>query len=44
VAAYRSLKKIPALADAHDIPVIPHGSSVDSHFVVTHHISPFAEF
>lgn len=39
------LIKISALADAHKIPVIPHGSSVYSyHFVVTRHNSPFAEF
>jgi L-rhamnonate dehydratase len=39
------LKKIAALADAHDVLVIPHGSSVYSyHFVVTHYNSPFAEF
>jgi L-rhamnonate dehydratase len=39
------LIKIAALADAHQVPVVPHGSSVYSyHFVVTHHNSPFAEF
>ena len=39
------LLKISALADAHGVPVIPHGSSVYSyHFVVTRTNSPFAEF
>lgn len=39
------LIKISALADAHRVPVVPHGSSVYSyHFVVTRHNSPFAEF
>lgn len=39
------LLKIAAYADAHDIPVIPHGSSVYSyHFVVTRPNNPFAEF
>jgi L-rhamnonate dehydratase len=37
--------KISALADAHGVLVIPHGSSVYSyHFVVTRTNSPFAEF
>lgn len=39
------LVKISALADAHGVMVIPHGSSVYSyHFVVTRTNSPFAEF
>ena len=39
------LIKIAALADAHGVLLIPHGSSVYSyHFVVTRHNSPFAEF
>jgi L-rhamnonate dehydratase len=39
------LVRISALADAHRVLVIPHGSSVYSyHFVVTQHHSPFAEF
>jgi L-rhamnonate dehydratase len=39
------LIKISALADAHGVMVVPHGSSVYSyHFVVTRHNSPFAEF
>jgi L-rhamnonate dehydratase len=39
------LIKISALADAHNVMVVPHGSSVYSyHFVVTRHNSPFAEF
>lgn len=39
------LLKISALADAHSVLVIPHGSSVYSyHFVATRHNSPFAEF
>ena len=39
------LIKISALADAYNVPVVPHGSSVYSyHFVVTRHNSPFAEF
>jgi L-rhamnonate dehydratase len=39
------LIKISALADAHQVMVVPHGSSVYSyHFVVTRHNSPFAEF
>jgi L-rhamnonate dehydratase len=39
------LIKISALADAHGVMVIPHGSSVYSyHFVATRHNSPFAEF
>jgi L-rhamnonate dehydratase len=39
------LIKISALAEAYNVPVIPHGSSVYSyHFVVTRHHSPFAEF
>jgi L-rhamnonate dehydratase len=39
------LIRISALADAHGVPVIPHGSSVYSyHFVVTRQNSPFAEF
>jgi L-rhamnonate dehydratase len=39
------LLKISALADAHGVMVVPHGSSVYSyHFVVTRHNSPFAEF
>jgi L-rhamnonate dehydratase len=39
------LLKIAAYADAHEIPVIPHGSSVYSyHFVITRPNQPFAEF
>jgi L-rhamnonate dehydratase len=39
------LLKISAYADAHDVMVIPHGSSVYSyHFVVTRANNPFAEF
>jgi len=39
------LIKISALADAHNVLVVPHGSSVYSyHFVVTRTNSPFAEF
>lgn len=39
------LLKISALADAHGIPVVPHGSSVYSyHFAITRHNSPFSEF
>ena len=39
------LIRISALADAHNVLVAPHGSSVYSyHFVVTRHNSPFAEF
>jgi L-rhamnonate dehydratase len=39
------LIKISALADAHGVLVVPHGSSVYSyHFVVTRHNSPFTEF
>ena len=39
------LIKISALADAYNVLVVPHGSSVYSyHFVVTRHNSPFAEF
>ncbi|WP_297913897.1 L-rhamnonate dehydratase [Thiomonas sp.] len=39
------LIKISAMADAHNVMVVPHGSSVYSyHFVVTRHNSPFAEF
>lgn len=39
------LVKISALADAHNVPIIPHGSSVYSyHFVITRTNSPFAEF
>ena len=39
------LLKISAYADAHDVLVIPHGSSVYSyHFVVTRPNNPFAEF
>ena len=39
------LIKISALADAHKVLVVPHGSSVYSyHFVLTRHNSPFAEF
>jgi L-rhamnonate dehydratase len=39
------LMKISALADAHSIPVVPHGSSVYSyHYVVTRPSSPYAEF
>jgi L-rhamnonate dehydratase len=39
------LLKISALADAHGVPVVPHGSSVYSyHFVITRTSSPFAEF
>lgn len=39
------LLKIAAYADAHDVLVVPHGSSVYSyHFVVTRPTTPFAEF
>lgn len=39
------LLEIAALADAHGVPVIPHGSSVYSyHFVMTRPSSEFAEF
>jgi L-rhamnonate dehydratase len=39
------LLKIAAYADAHDVLVVPHGSSVYSyHFVITRTGSPFAEF
>jgi L-rhamnonate dehydratase len=39
------LLKISALADARNVLVVPHGSSVYSyHFVITRHNSPFAEF
>jgi L-rhamnonate dehydratase len=39
------LLKISAMADAHGVLVVPHGSSVYSyHFVVTRTNSPFAEF
>lgn len=39
------LLKISALAEAQQVLVIPHGSSVYSyHFVITRHHSPFAEF
>jgi L-rhamnonate dehydratase len=39
------LMKISALADAHSIPVVPHGSSVYSyHYVITRPSSPYAEF
>ncbi|UFU03952.1 L-rhamnonate dehydratase [Ruania suaedae] len=39
------LIRIGALADAHGVPVVPHGSSVYSyHYVLTRHNSPFAEF
>jgi L-rhamnonate dehydratase len=39
------LIKISALADAHNVLVVPHGSSVYSyHFVVTRQNSPFSEF
>ncbi len=39
------LLKISALADAHGVLVVPHGSSVYSyHFVVTRQNSPFSEF
>ncbi len=39
------LIKISALADAHNVMVVPHGSSVYSyHFVITRTNSPFAEF
>ena len=39
------LLKIAAYAEAHDVLVVPHGSSVYSyHFVVTRTSSPFAEF
>jgi L-rhamnonate dehydratase len=39
------LIKISALADARNVLVVPHGSSVYSyHFVVTRHNSPFSEF
>lgn len=39
------LLRISALADAHGVGVVPHGSSVYSyHFVLTRHNSPYAEF
>src|SRR5699024_108143 len=39
------LLKISSLADAYEVPTIPHGSSVYSyHFVATRKNSPFAEF
>jgi L-rhamnonate dehydratase len=39
------LLKISALADAHGVLVVPHGSSVYSyHFTITRHNSPFSEF
>ena len=39
------LIKISALADAHGVLVVPHGSGVYSyHFVITRHNSPFTEF
>jgi L-rhamnonate dehydratase len=39
------LIKISALAEARNVLVVPHGSSVYSyHFVITRHHSPFAEF
>ena len=39
------LLKISALADARNMMVVPHGSSVYSyHFVITRQNSPFAEF
>lgn len=39
------LLKISALADAHGVAVVPHGSSVYSyHFVITRHSSTFTEF
>ena len=39
------LLKISALAEAFNVPIVPHGSSVYSyHFVVTRTHSPFAEF
>jgi len=39
------LIKISALADAHGVLVVPHGSSVYSyHFTITRHNSPFSEF
>jgi L-rhamnonate dehydratase len=39
------LMKIAALADAHGVLVVPHGSSVYSyHFVISRPNSPFAEF
>jgi L-rhamnonate dehydratase len=39
------LLKISALAEAYNVPIVPHGSSVYSyHFVVTRTHSPFAEF
>ncbi len=39
------LLKIAAYADAHDVLVLPHGSSVYSyHFLVTRPSTPFAEF
>jgi L-rhamnonate dehydratase len=39
------LLRIAAYADARQVPVVPHGSSVYSyHFVVTRTSSPFAEF
>ena len=38
------LIKISALADAHSVLMVPHGSSVYSyHFVITRHNSPFTE-
>jgi len=39
------LIKISAMADAHKVMVVPHGSSVYSyHFTITRHNSPFSEF
>lgn len=39
------LIKISALADAHRVILVPHGSSIYSyHFVITRHNCPFAEF
>ncbi len=39
------LRRIADYAEAHGIPVVPHGSSVYSyHFVVTRRATPFAEF
>jgi L-rhamnonate dehydratase len=39
------LLKISALADAHRVLVVPHGSSVYSyHFAIARHNSPFSEF
>ncbi|GAA3517733.1 L-rhamnonate dehydratase [Actinocatenispora rupis] len=39
------LLRITAIADAHGLLVVPHGSSVYSyHFAVTRHNSPFSEF